>query len=175
MAQTFALRDLGPLIRLINISALMLFAGTAIAIAKSEAQADQFQPYFASFRADEVNMRVGPSQDHPITWVYHRQGLPVEVIDAHNEWRQVQDPYKDKGWVKKSLLSLRRTVYTTAKKTELRSNPSIQSSLIATVEAEVVCPLRSCNQHWCQVDAGNYRGWIEKTSLWGVRPDEIIE
>jgi SH3-like domain-containing protein len=36
-------------------------------------------PYWAALRAGEVNMRVGPSEDFPIEWVYRRQGLPVKV------------------------------------------------------------------------------------------------
>lgn len=120
-------------------------------------------------------MRVGPSKDHPILWVYHRKGLPVQVIDAHNEWRQIVDPFNDKGWVQKALLSSRRSVLTHTKTTALRSNPSISSASIADVEPGVVCILQSCNQHWCKVEAGHYRGWLEKTTLWGVLPDEIIE
>ncbi len=134
-----------------------------------------FKPYYASFRSNEVNMRVGPSKDHPITWVYHRKGLPVRVIDTHNEWREVVDPFNDHGWVKKSLLAPRRTVMTHSKTSSLRSNPSITSAVIAEVEPGVVCGLNSCNQHWCKVDAGPYRGWLEKSVLWGVEPTEILE
>jgi SH3-like domain-containing protein len=136
---------------------------------------ESFKPYFASLRSNEVNARVGPSKDHPITWVYHRQGLPVQVIDVHNEWRNIIDPEGDKGWVKKSLLSPRRTVITTADKNELRANPSPSATIIATVEKQVVCTVRVCSLHWCQVDAGVYRGWMEKASLWGILPAEIIE
>lgn len=142
---------------------------------QAQTQGQQAQPYFASFKSDEVNLRVGPSKDHPIIWVYHRKGLPVQVIDAHNEWRQIVDPFNDKGWVQKSLLSSRRSVLTHTKTVALRSHPSISSASIAEVEPGVVCVLQSCNQHWCKVEAGNYRGWLEKTTLWGVRPDEIIE
>lgn len=138
-------------------------------------QSPDFIPYYASFRSDEVNMRVGPSKDHPIAWVYYRKGLPVKVIDRQNEWRHVIDPVGDKGWVKKSLLSPRRTVYTLARMAVLRSNPSVGASSIAQVEKGVVCLLRGCNQHWCQVDAGAYRGWLEKDVIWGVDPSEKFE
>ena len=39
-------------------------------------------PYWASLRVDEVNMRVGPSEDFPISWVYRREGLPVHPDHA---------------------------------------------------------------------------------------------
>lgn len=150
-------------------------AGACPVSAQESASAASFMPYYASFRSDEVNMRVGPSKDHPIAWVYHRKGLPVQVIDRHNEWRQVVAPDGDRGWVKKSLLSPRRTVFTLARMAALRSNPSVGASAIAQVEQGVVCPLRSCNQHWCQVDAGAYRGWLEKDVIWGVDRSERFE
>ena len=41
---------------------------------------DRDVPYWATLRASEVNMRVGPSEDFPIAWVYRRAGLPVKVL-----------------------------------------------------------------------------------------------
>ena len=41
---------------------------------------DREVPYWASLRVDEVNMRVGPSAEYKIAWVYRRQGLPVRVV-----------------------------------------------------------------------------------------------
>ena len=37
-------------------------------------------PRFVSLKADEVNVRRGPGWDHAVAWVFHRAGLPVEVI-----------------------------------------------------------------------------------------------
>ena len=37
-------------------------------------------PYWATLRAAEVNMRVGPSEAFPIEWVYRRAGLPLGPI-----------------------------------------------------------------------------------------------
>jgi hypothetical protein len=53
---------------------------------------DRAVPYWAALRAGEVNMRVGPSEDFPIEWVYRRQGLPVKVLRVMQGWRLVEDP-----------------------------------------------------------------------------------
>ena len=37
-------------------------------------------PYWASMRAEKVNMRVGPSAEYRIDRVYQRKGLPVKVV-----------------------------------------------------------------------------------------------
>src|SRR6478736_3439484 len=54
-------------------------------------------PYWASLRAGEVNMRVGPSENFPIDWVYRRQGLPVKVLRVNQGWRLVEDPEGTRG------------------------------------------------------------------------------
>ena len=33
-------------------------------------------PYFASIKSDKIYMRLGPGEEYPIKWVYHRKGLP---------------------------------------------------------------------------------------------------
>ena len=36
-------------------------------------------PRYASLKTDRVNLREGPSKDHPTKWVFERAGLPVEI------------------------------------------------------------------------------------------------
>ncbi|MDB9924503.1 SH3 domain-containing protein [Planktomarina sp.] len=28
---------------------------------------------------------------------------------------------------------------------------------------------------WCKVTAGGYKGWVQKTALWGVNSDDIFD
>ena len=37
-------------------------------------------PRFVSLKAEKVNVRRGPSSDHPVAWVFQRKGLPVEIV-----------------------------------------------------------------------------------------------
>src|SRR3546814_19249230 len=60
---------------LITLAAILAFGMPGTGHAQSREV-----PYWASLRAEVVNMRVGPSQDYRIEWVYRRQGLPVQAI-----------------------------------------------------------------------------------------------
>src|SRR3546814_11623503 len=77
-------------------------------IGPANAQAREV-PYWASLRAEPVNMRVGPSQDYPIEWVYRRKGLPVKVVRVVEGWRLVRDPDGAQGWVVARLLDPQRS------------------------------------------------------------------
>jgi SH3-like domain-containing protein len=48
-------------------------------------------PRYASLKTDRVNLREGPSKDHPTKWVYERAGLPVEITAEFEIWRRVRD------------------------------------------------------------------------------------
>ena len=69
---------------------------------------DRDVPYWATLRAEEVNMRVGPSEEFPIEWVYRRPGLPVKVVRLNEGWRLVEDPDGERGWIISRLLNPRR-------------------------------------------------------------------
>ena len=83
--------------------ALLLLAAPLVA------HAEPPLPYWASLRAGEVNMRVGPGEDYKILWVYRRQHLPVRVLRAMEGWRLVQDHDGARGWVLLRLLSRERS------------------------------------------------------------------
>src|SRR3546814_17858810 len=54
-------------------------------------------------------MRVGPSHDYRIEWVYRGQGRPVKVGRVVEGWRLVSDPDGGQGWVVARLLDPRRS------------------------------------------------------------------
>ncbi|NVN41838.1 SH3 domain-containing protein, partial [Ameyamaea chiangmaiensis] len=66
-------------------------------------------PRYAAFRAGEVNMRSGPGERYPITWVYHRRDLPVRIEREFDVWRLVEDSDGEKGWVHQAVLTGTRT------------------------------------------------------------------
>jgi hypothetical protein len=53
---------------------------------------DREVPYWASIKAEKLNLRAGPGRDFPVQWVYRRPGLPLKVIRVHEGWRLVRDP-----------------------------------------------------------------------------------
>jgi SH3-like domain-containing protein len=153
----------------------MLRSGIAfflfLAIASPAWAQDREVPYWATIRgsASELNMRVGPSADYPISWVYKRPGLPVKVLRVHESWRLVQDPSGTKGWVASRLLSPDRgAIVTGGRPAPMRDGPSDASPLKWFIEAGVVGKLGGCTAGWCEFTVGAYDGWLPKKRLWGA-------
>jgi SH3-like domain-containing protein len=141
-------------------------------------------PRFVSLKSDEVNLRAGPGKDYPTQWVFRRAGLPVEVLQEFESWRQVRDADGVMGWVNQALLSGRRTAQvlpwdikagTPPPKLELKADDSERATATALVEAGVIANLQSCDSRWCYVTVETFRGYIEQSKLWGIYPGEIIK
>lgn len=130
-------------------------------------------PRFVSLKAAEGNVRRGPSLSHRIDWVFKRRGMPLEVTAEHGHWRRVRDRDGAGGWVHYALLSGARTVLIEQDMAQIRNRPDAMAPAIASFELGVVARLGDCSHHWCRISAGGYRGWIEKTRLWGVSGSEI--
>ncbi|MBT3700232.1 MAG: hypothetical protein HOG12_01865, partial [Alphaproteobacteria bacterium] len=47
-------------------------------------------PRFASLRADKVNLRAGPGVRYPISWIFVRKSLPVEILAEFELWRKIR-------------------------------------------------------------------------------------
>lgn len=126
-------------------------------------------PYWASIRAPEVNMRVGPSQDFPIEWVYKRQGLPVKVIRVQEGWRLISDPDGAQGWVVARLLDPERTALVVGEGlTAIREAPQDSARLKWNAQPGVVGKLGKCDAGWCEIDVQGREGWIRENRLWGA-------
>ena len=126
-------------------------------------------PYWASLRADEVNMRVGPSESYPIDWVYKRKALPVKVVRLKEGWRLVRDPDGTEGWILSRLLSPERSALVVGQgPAPMRAEPSATAPLRWNVEPGVVGMLGACQSGWCDFDVAGRRGWIETARLWGA-------
>ena len=136
-------------------------------------------PRYASLKTDRVNLREGPSKDHPTKWVYERAGLPVEITAEFEIWRRVRDSEGVEGWVLHSLLSGRRTALVTPNKTgensSIYARPSPSADLAATLQSGVIVNIRNCDGAWCLIDGDGFKGYIQQVKLWGVYPNEKID
>jgi len=136
-------------------------------------------PRFVSLKRSKVNVRVGPSSDHKIAWVFHYKGLPVEIIAEFELWRRIRDSDGQEGWVYHSLLAGKRTItvapWRKGEALALRSGPREANRVVARVKAGAVGEVSSCTGSWCEVELKGYQGWIRQTMLWGVYPDEAVE
>lgn len=125
-------------------------------------------PYWASIKTEELNMRVGPSREYKISWVYKRERLPIKVIRVVEGWRLVQDSEGTQGWVTASLLSPRRTALVVGEGlAPMRDTASKTGDLKWNLEAGVVGYLGDCSAGWCEFDASGYTGWVSQSRLWG--------
>lgn len=126
-------------------------------------------PYWATLRASEVNMRVGPSEDFPIEWVYRRVGLPVKVVRVREGWRLVEDPGGERGWILARLLDPDRGAIVTGKGlAELRDTPESGARVLWRAEPGVVGALGRCDEGWCELDVDGREGWVHAERLWGA-------
>ncbi|MGI9388990.1 MAG: SH3 domain-containing protein [Boseongicola sp.] len=130
-------------------------------------------PRFVSLKAEEGNVRRGPSLSHRIDWVFTRRNMPLEITAEYGHWRRVRDRDGQGGWVHYSLLSGVRHVIVETDLTPLRVKPDAESQVNAYAEAGVVARLGSCGLDWCRVNANGSKGWVKKRGLWGVQPEEV--
>lgn len=130
-------------------------------------------PRYVSMKASEGNVRRGPSLTHRIDWVFKRRDMPLEVTAEYGHWRRVQDRDGAGGWVHYALLSGARTVLIEEDMTPVHTRPDDGSPVSAVFELGVVARLGKCSQGWCKISAGGYRGWVPKSRLWGVAPNEV--
>jgi SH3-like domain-containing protein len=142
-------------------------------------------PRFVSLKSDRVNLRKGPGTEYPTAWVFSRAGLPVEVINEFESWRQVRDAEGTTGWVSSAMLSGRRTAVILPWEvragagqqamTPLRDDDSDEARPIAHVEAGVLASIINCDGRWCRVSIDGVRGYIQQAKLWGAYQGEVIK
>jgi SH3-like domain-containing protein len=146
----------------------ILFLGFAIAGVPARAQEREL-PYWASLRYDEVRMRVGPSGEYPIEWVYKRKGLPVKVVRVREGWRLVEDPEGTQGWIASSQLDpARGALVVGSDLADIRAEAAPTSAVRWRAEPGVVARLVRCRAAWCEVDIAERKGWIARARLWGA-------
>lgn len=137
-------------------------------------------PRFVSLKSNRVNVRKGPSIEHPVAWVFSRAGLPVEVIAEFENWRQIRDSEGSEGWVFHALLSGRRTALVMPWVKERQSiilldAASSRADTVAQLEPGVLGSIYKCDGKWCNFAIGDYTGWIQQEKLWGVYRGEELD
>jgi SH3-like domain-containing protein len=148
---------------------LALFFAAPMMVAEPAFAQSREVPYWATLRAAEVNMRVGPSEAYPIEWVYHRQGLPVKVVRVMQGWRLVEDPDGERGWIVARLLDPDRGAIVVGEGlAEMRAAPEAGAPVRWRLEPGVVGELGECEDGWCKLDVAGREGWVRAERLWGA-------
>jgi SH3-like domain-containing protein len=134
-------------------------------------------PRFVSLRTDQVNFRAGPGFQYPVTWIYQRDGLPVEIIGEFDVWREVIAPDGGTGWVHMATIRARRTFIITTRQAVLRAGPDPSAAPVALLDFGVSGLLLSCpaGAAFCKASAAAETGFLPRQDFWGAFPGETIK
>ncbi len=130
-------------------------------------------PRFVCLRASEANVHIGPGTKYPITWVLKRSGMPLKIIAEFDHWRQIQDIDGETGWIHKSLLSGKRTLYVIKDRVPVYTQANSDSRILAYLQKGVIARIIQTDQSWCHIHVqhksiGQYKGWIHSDSVFGL-------
>ena len=125
------------------------------------------EEYFLTLRYNEVNLRQGPSKEYPIKIFYTKKYLPVLIQDRADNFRKIRDHENNSGWIHISQLTKKKAAITIDKNILLFKSPTQYSKPIAILEEGKLCLIKKCEGDWCKIKVNNFKGWVQKKSLWG--------
>ena len=121
---------------------------------------------FLSLKKDKVNVRYGPSFESPIKFVYKKVNLPIKQIDKKENWRRIIDLKNNSGWIHWSQLKTNNSIIPLKDKI-LFKKPSIFSRPVAKIKKGRIMIVQKCEEEWCKIKTGKFKGWIKKKDVWG--------
>ena len=90
--------------------------------------------YYLTLRSSKVNLRQGPSLNHPVKLVYNKKFLPVLILDKSYNFRKIKDHENNSGWIHISQLSKKKAALNNKDKSIIFRKPSEYSKPLAVVE-----------------------------------------
>ena len=121
---------------------------------------------FLSLKKNKVNVRYGPSFKTEIKYIYKKINLPVKQIDQKENFRRIVDLKNNSGWIHISQLKKANSVIILDDKI-LFKKPSNFSKPIARLEKGRLLVIKKCENYWCKIITGDYKGWIKAENVWG--------
>ena len=158
--------------------ALLVFGMTNLAIADdTDIDEGKTLPRMVSLRSDHVNARSGPGTRYPIEWVYKQKHAPVEIVSEFELWRKLKDWDGSDTWVHKAMLQNNRDrKITKPGVSNIYAKPQADSKIIAKVENEVIGHVEKCPEEkdFCLIKFSTIEGWVNRSDLYGIYPNEVI-
>ena len=99
------------------------------------------------------------------------EGYPLEIIVNLGDWLKVRDPYGTLSWAESKNLQSKRTVIVKADKANIYKEPESKSTLVATIEKDVVIELSDplIANGWIKVRyQQDLDGYIQTSQVWGI-------
>ena len=122
---------------------------------------------FLSLKKNKVNVRYGPGFEYPIKYIYKKINLPIKQIDKKENFRRIIDLKNNSGWIHVSQLKKVNSIIPKSDKI-LFSKPTNFSKPLARIEKGRVLLIQKCNNYWCKVKTGGFKGWIKIEDSWGL-------
>ena len=138
---------------------LFFFLSTKYSLANDE--------YFLTLRNDEVNLRQGPSFEHPIKIFYKKKFLPVLVQDSYENFRKIRDHENNSGWIHISQLSKKRAALVKSQNLIVFKSPTLYSKPLVILDQGKLCIVVKCQNEWCKIKVDKYKGCVKQSTLWG--------
>ena len=124
--------------------------------------------YFLTLRNDKVNLRQGPSFEYPIKLFYKKKFLPVIIQEKFENFRKIKDHENNSGWIHISQLSKKKAAIVIEDDAFIYSSNTIYSKPVALAKVGKLLIVKKCKDKWCKISSKEAKGWIKKTSLWGL-------
>tara|TARA_B100000780_G_scaffold229493_1_gene169088 strand:- start:48 stop:497 length:450 start_codon:yes stop_codon:yes gene_type:complete len=121
---------------------------------------------FLSLKKNKVNVRYGPSFDSKIKYIYKKINLPVKQIDQKENFRRIIDLKNNSGWIHISQLKKSNSVIILDDKILFKKSSNFSNPL-ARLEKGRLLVIKNCENQWCNIVTGDYKGWIKAENLWG--------
>ena len=126
-----------------------------------------FTPKYASIKKEKAYSRHNASFDAPLEWIYQKKYLPILIIRERDNWREIRDIDGDISWMHVSMISNKRTFINKEDQNLLKYKNNNIVNVI--VKKGVVGKIINCDEIFCKVKIKNYKGWVEKKYLWGIK------
>jgi len=153
-----------------------LVIAAILTLATAASAQDKTPPYWASIASGEAMMRSGPGRNYPGIWLYKRRDLPIRVVQLYPNWRKIEDPDGQQGWMLVTLLSDRRTaVVKPGQPRDIRVKPAANAPVRYRAEAGVVGRIEKCDGSWCHFAIGKREGYISQADIWGTGNGEVLD
>lgn len=167
----------------IGLAAVISAASPTLAQGAGKGASGLPLPRFVSLKSKRVNIRIGPSTDYAVAWMYMKAGTPMEIIQEYDNWRRVRDADGTEGWVNQALLSGDRTAvaapWMRGKGSDvfvnMRREPQSGAAVTAKLQPGVVITVDECNGDWCHSSVNGAEGWVNQAEIWGAYPGEAFK
>lgn len=134
-----------------------------------KAKAESFNPLYGSISSNQVNVRVGPGTQYPISWVYTYKHWPIEAVAKHQGWYKIRDIDGEEGWIYQRFFSKQRygVIFNSENELVNMYKKTDGRKILMKFEPGSVVKMLSCQLDLCKVSYNKTKGWIQKKYIVG--------